>query len=62
MKKVMYSVMTVALLFAGCHKPSSDPRVNVTTGVGSDTLLNNIILRPVAKAFSALIGQGIEAV
>lgn len=60
MKKVIYIVMAGAMLLGGCRKPSSDPRVNVATGVGSDTVLNNVILRPVAKAFSALIGQGIE--
>lgn len=60
MKKVFYSMIVAAVLVSGCHKPSSDPRVNVASRVGSDTVLNNVILRPVAKAFSALIGEGIE--
>lgn len=50
----------VVMLVGGCGKPSADERVNVASGVGSDTLLNNIILRPVAVAFSALLGEGIE--
>jgi len=60
MKQLAVYAMVAAVLVSGCRKPSSDPRVNVATGVGSDTVLNNVILRPVAKAFSALIGEGIE--
>lgn len=59
-KAIIIGVLAVAAVFGGCGKPSADERVNVAGGVGSDTLLNNIILRPVAVAFSALIGEGIE--
>jgi len=59
-QSAVYAMMMIAVLAGGCGKPSEDERVNIASGVGSDTLLNNIILRPVLKAFSALIGEGIE--
>lgn len=50
----------LATFFVGCGKPSADPRVNVASGVGSDTLADNLIVRPIGQIFSALIGEGIE--
>ena len=58
MKKLVISLAAFIILTAGCNKPV-EPRVNVREGVASDTLLNNYLTRPVAVAFSALIGEGI---
>ena len=42
----------------GCSEPES--KVQLGTGVTSDSLVNNVITRPVAGVVSILIGQGIE--
>jgi uncharacterized protein YcfL len=47
-----------AILMTGCSQ-QKDPRINARSEVGSDTLTDNIIIRPIAVAFSALIGEGI---
>lgn len=62
MKKIFfYSFLTFGIaLWNGCGKPSADPRVNVASGVGSDTVTDNLIVRPIGQIFSALIGEGIE--
>ena len=52
-------LFVIAVLFAGCHQPQ-DSRVNLRQDVKSDSLGNNIVTRPVAFAFSVLIGEGIE--
>jgi uncharacterized protein YcfL len=61
MKK--YEFLLIALIvFAfgfGCHK-QDDSRIHVREGVASDTLGSNIVTRPVTRAFSDLIGEGIE--
>ena len=54
------AIAAMAAVLGGCGKRSTDPRVNVADSVGSDSLTNNIILRPIGQAFSALIGEGIE--
>jgi hypothetical protein len=48
------------LIVAGCHKASSDARVNVPSQVASDTLTDNIIMRPIGTFVSVMIGEGIE--
>jgi len=48
-----------AVLLNGC-KEYDDKRVNLDTGVKSDTLANNALTRPVYGAFSLLIGEGID--
>jgi len=49
-----------ALLLGGCASKPSDERINMGKGVSSDTLTDNIIIRPFAYVISALLGQGIE--
>jgi uncharacterized protein YcfL len=61
MKKLEF-ILIALIVFAlgfGCHK-QSDSRIHVREGVASDTLGSNIVTRPVAHAFSVLIGEGIE--
>ncbi len=59
MKTITNIVLLVLLVvFTGCYDPA-DPRVNLREGVGSDDIIDNIVTRPVAYAFSALIGEGI---
>jgi uncharacterized protein YcfL len=59
MKRLGLILMMLAVICCGCPK-SRDDRVYVRDGVGSDSLVSNIITKPVAYAFSALIGEGIE--
>ena len=60
MRKTIMWVSVVALAATGCHKASSDSRVNVASGVRSDSAGNNIIVRPVAEFVSVVVGDGIE--
>ena len=46
-------------MFAGCYEPH-DARVNVAEEVRSDSIGSNVIIRPIAGALSALLGEGIE--
>lgn len=46
------------LVLTSCNK--QDTRIHLRSEVASDTLADNIVTRPVAYAFSALIGEGIE--
>jgi len=48
----------IAVMITGCHE--RDPRIHLRQDVRSDSLIDNIVTRPVAYAFSALIGEGIE--
>lgn len=58
--KVVISILFVvaAVVLMGCEQ--SESQINVRPGIKSDSLTNNIVTRPVAYAFSALIGEGIE--
>jgi len=47
------------LVLMSCNK-QQDTRIHLRSEVASDTLADNIVTRPVAYAFSALIGEGIE--
>jgi len=47
-----------AVVIISCHE--QDTRIHLREGVKSDNLADNIVTRPVAFAFSALIGEGIE--
>lgn len=60
MRKTIVCVAAVALGMAGCHKATSDSRVNMASGVRSDSAGNNIIVRPVAEFVSVVVGDGIE--
>ncbi len=48
------------LLIVGCANNDKDSRVNLSRGVGSDSLGDNIIVRPIGDFISALIGEGLE--
>jgi len=58
--KTITNILLVALAFTftACDQPTE--KIHVRDGIGSDTLASNIVTRPVAYAFSALIGEGIE--
>jgi len=47
------------LFGVGCGPKSSDERVNVRSGVASDSLGDNIITKPIRDAFEAVTGAGI---
>ena len=51
-------LFAVALVFISCNEQAS--QIHLRSEVASDNLANNIVTRPVAFAFSALIGEGIE--
>ena len=51
--------LVIAIAVTGCSEPH-DSRVHLRSSVKSDSLIDNIVTRPVAYAFSALIGEGIE--
>jgi uncharacterized protein YcfL len=59
MKKLEFVLIALIVFSYGCQK-QNDTRIHVREGVASDTLGSNIVTRPVAHAFSALIGEGIE--
>ncbi|MFA5291631.1 MAG: YcfL family protein [Phycisphaerae bacterium] len=48
-----------AVILVGCNEPA-DKRANLTTGVNSSTLADNVLTRPVYGAFTLLAGYGIE--
>jgi uncharacterized protein YcfL len=58
MKRLILFYISVVFLAIGCGE-ERESRIKVREGIGSDTLVDNIVTRPVAKAFSALIGEGI---
>jgi uncharacterized protein YcfL len=51
-------LVTILLTFAACDQQPA--KIHVREGIRSDDLVNNIVTRPVAHAFSALIGESIE--
>ena len=59
-KRTVVCGWAIALVGAGCHPGSSDPRVNTAPGVQSDTLASNIITRPIGDFISMMVGEGIE--
>ncbi len=58
--RTMIFVLSIMLIMTGCHKASSDARVKVPSQVASDTLTDNIIMRPIGTFVSVMIGEGIE--
>ncbi|HUU18665.1 MAG TPA: YcfL family protein [Sedimentisphaerales bacterium] len=58
--KTITNILLVALAFTftACDQPAE--KINIREGIRSDDLSSNIVTRPVAYAFSALIGEGIE--
>ena len=59
--KTITNILFVALIvaFAGCNE-QQDSRIHLREGIKSDNLIDNIVTRPVAYAFSALAGEGID--
>lgn len=59
------NTLLIAVFFAttvmlgGCYEPY-DKRVNVAEEVRSDSLGSNLVVRPIAGALSALLGEGVE--
>ncbi len=51
-------LLAAALVLISCNEQPQ--QIHLRTEVRSDDLGNNIVTRPVAFAFSALIGEGIE--
>ena len=60
MKKLGFVLIALIVFSSGCQK-QNDSRIHVREGVASDTLGSNIVTKPIVHAFSALIGEGIEA-
>ena len=60
MKKLEFLLIALIVFSSGCQK-QNDSRIHLREGVGSDTLGSNIVTKPIVHAFSALIGEGIEA-
>jgi uncharacterized protein YcfL len=58
--KTITSILLAAIVFTSVACDQKPAKIHVREGVGSDNILNNIVTRPVAHAFSALIGEGIE--
>ena len=48
-----------AVVLSGCYEPH-DARVNMAEEVRSDSIGSNLVIRPIAGALSALLGEGIE--
>ena len=59
MKRLELISLLLIFIIIGCYQPR-DPRIHVREEVRSDTLESNIVTRPVAHAFSDLLGEGIE--
>jgi len=58
--KTITNILLVALAFTFTACDQQPAQIHVREGIGSDTLGSNIVTRPVAHAFSALIGERIE--
>lgn len=48
----------LAILAAGCPQ-QGDPRVHTRSGVGSDSVVSNVVTRPIQQALDAVTGRGI---
>jgi len=59
MKRLLLALATVTVCLYGCYK-THERGIHLREGIRSDSLGSNIVTRPVAHAFSALIGEGIE--
>jgi len=53
-------LLIIAVVLTGCFEQQRDSRIHLRQEVKSDSLVDNIVTRPVAYAFSALTGEGIE--
>ena len=52
-------LFVIAVAVTGCFE-QHDSRIHLREEIRSDSLIDNIVTRPVAHAFSALFGEGIE--
>ena len=52
-------LFVIAVVITGCSE-QHDSRIHLREDVKSDSLISNIVTRPVVHAFSALIGESIE--
>jgi len=59
MKKLELLLITLTVITCGCYEPH-DSRVHLREEIRGDTLDSNIVTRPVAHAFSDLLGEGLE--
>jgi len=59
MKKLGFLLMVLVFAGVSCYEPY-DERIHVREKIRSDSLGSNIVTRPVAHAFSALVGEGLE--
>jgi len=59
MKRLELISFSLIVVLCGCYKPH-DQRIHLREEIRSDTLESNIVTRPVAHAFSNLIGEGLE--
>lgn len=60
MGKNMFVVCVAALVLAGCSSSPDTDRINISRGVGSDSLGDNIITRPFKMVISTLLGEGVD--
>ncbi|UCG58343.1 MAG: YcfL family protein [Phycisphaerales bacterium] len=59
MKRLGPILIALVVVACGCYK-QQDSRIHLREGIRSDTLDGNIVTRPVGRAFSDLIGEGLE--
>jgi hypothetical protein len=59
MRLILSTLLCLITLCSFACQPQ-DKRIDLQEGVGNDTLLVNIVTKPVIGAFMALAGQGIE--
>ena len=60
MKMILYILLCFIALGSFACQPPPERGVALQEGVGSDTLVSNIVTKPVLYAFSVLIGEQIE--
>ncbi len=58
--KIITNILLLLLAFTFTACEQQPAKIHVREGIRSDDLASNIVTRPVAYAFSALIGEGIE--
>ena len=57
--KIMILLFAALVIFsAGCPQ-QGDPRMHARNEVGSDSLVSNIVTRPIQEALNAITGRGI---
>ena len=58
--KIITNILLLVLVFTFTACEQQPAKIHIREGIRSDDLASNIVTRPVAYAFSALIGEGIE--